>query len=162
VSKAHILKPTLNQADIDLLMQSMRLVFPTKVEFERRFEQVDQRFEQVDQRFEQMERRFEQVDQRFENTGKETNQRFTVMDLNFAEINQRLDEIEQQQSIKYDNVITLLDDVMVELKTIREEQVMLTHRSQRHTDQIGKIKSRATNHEKRIGKLELAVNFDQA
>ncbi len=169
VSQTSTLTPTLNQADIDLLMQSMRLVFPTKVEFERRFEQVDQRFEQVDQRFEQMERRFEKIDQRFEQVDQrfaqidqrfeQMEQRFTIIDVNFTEISQRFDEIEQQQSIKYDNVITLLDDVLVELKPLREEQVVLAHHSQRHTGQIGKMQSRATNHEKRIKKLEVAADF---
>lgn len=135
-------------------MQSMRLVFPTKVEFERRFEQVDQRFEQIDQRFELIDQRFEQMEQRFE----QVDQRLTINDVNFAEIKQRLDKIEQQQAIKYDDVITLLDDVLVELKPVREEQVMLAHHSQRHTDQIGKIKARATNHEKRIKTLEVAIS----
>lgn len=102
VPKTPTLKPTLNQADIDLLM----LVFPTK-----------------------------------------------------AGADQQLEKSEQRQSIKYDNVITLLDDIISELKTIREEQVMIAYHSKDHTDQIAATKSNVKNHEKRISKLELVANF---
>ena len=102
MSKTPVLKPTLNQADIDLLT----LVFPTKAETDR-----------------------------------------------------QLEESERRQSIKYDNVVTLLDDIIGELKTIREEQVVTSHHLAGHNDQIAATKSDVANHEKRIGKLELAANF---
>ena len=99
VPKTPNLKPTLNQADIDLLM----LVFPTK-----------------------------------------------------AGADQQIEESEQRQSIKYDNVITLLDDIIGELKIIREEQIVIAHHSKNHTDQIVATNSNLKNHEKRISNLEFA------
>jgi hypothetical protein len=102
VSKTSSPKPTLNKADIDLLM----LVLPTK-----------------------------------------------------AEVSQQLEELEKRQLAKYDAVITLLDDVISELKTVREEQIITAHQSKQHTDQMESTEHRLVNQEKRISKLELAANF---
>lgn len=56
-----------------------------RVDFEKRFEQVDKRFEQVDKRFENVDKRFEQVDQRFEE-----------MEKRFDRIDERLDRVDKK------------------------------------------------------------------
>lgn len=64
-----------------------------------------------------------------------------------------LDEMEQliREEIKYlptkDEFYGKMDEVMVELKTIREEQTAFTDKISEHTDTL-------ENHEERIVKLE--------
>lgn len=62
-------KPTLNQADIDVLIKT----FVTKDDLvnatltvSKQLEQVDIHLDQVDKRLEQVDKRLEQVDQRFD------------------------------------------------------------------------------------------------
>jgi hypothetical protein len=152
VSKTSSLKPTLNQADVDLLMAGINKRFDG---VDKRFTDIDKRFTDIDKRFTDIDKRFTDIDKRFADIDRQ----FVVVDLNSTEIKNRFDEMEKQQSIKYDNVITLLDDIIGELKVIREEHAVFAQHSKNHTDQLEENEFELVNHEKRINKLELTANF---
>ncbi len=50
------------------------------------------------------------------------------------------DEFRQEMSVYNNNIMTMLDKVMGELKTIREEQIVSSYQLKRHTDEIDYLK----------------------
>ena len=50
------------------------------------------------------------------------------------------DEFKQEMSVYNNNIMTMLDKVMGELKTIREEQIVSSYQLKRHTDEIDYLK----------------------
>jgi len=87
-----ILKAQINHIhhlDIDMREE----IKTSRLDMDKRFEQVDRRFEQVDKRFEQMQanmdKRFEQVDRRFE----QVDRRFEQVDKRFEQTGKHLESM---------------------------------------------------------------------
>jgi len=111
-------KPTLNNADINLLNKILDARFNTQDQrlnerfetqsklIDRRFEKVDKRFETIDKQFEKVDKRFETMDKRFETIDKQfekVDKRFETMDKQFEKVDKRFDQQNKSMENRLDN-----------------------------------------------------------
>jgi hypothetical protein len=81
--------------DIEKLIKRMELVFPTREQFDKRFNAVDEKFAVIDERFDAVDEKFNAVDERF----NVVNDRFNIIDEKFAVIDERFDAVDERFNI---------------------------------------------------------------
>lgn len=101
-------------------------------------EQLDKKLTQkIESNSNAIERLDNKLTKRFDDFEKDINIRFAGIETRFSQIETRLDEFEKKTEERFDRMFNLIDKVMGELKTIRQEQIVHT---QRHDDLDKKIK----------------------
>lgn len=102
--------------------------------FDPKFESIDKRFNSVDKKFESVDKKFESVDKRFE-----------IFELRIVlAFNRKMDEIKDYMVEQRSEIASIKDEIMGELKIIREEQTILNGRSAK----INQIEDRMEDLEK--------------
>ncbi len=89
-------------------------------EMHQRFEQVDQRFEQVDQRFEQVDQRFEQVDQNIASVRLEVQDLRTEMHQGFAHMQQSINDLRHWSETKIEQLQQDFSHMRLDMAGLRD------------------------------------------
>lgn len=82
-----------------------------------RFNEHDQRFDEVDERFDAIDRRFEEVDARFE-------------------------QAERQNAQRYDDIMTVLDNLQHRLVKIDDDHVAMIQWLKRHEERLDALEAK--------------------
>jgi len=117
-------KPTLNQADIDLLNALL----------DKRFGEVDKRFGEIDKRFGEVDKRFDSLPEQIENIA-----RLVVREETPEILEEKIKHIPTR-----DEYLTGQSEIMKELKDMREEQAA-------HLALHDRLEKRVERVEKKVG-----------
>ncbi|MGD9129094.1 MAG: hypothetical protein PVJ09_01215 [Candidatus Woesebacteria bacterium] len=113
-------------------VQLLKATFLTKKEANSRFRAIEGRLGNVESRLDKVESRLDKVESRLDN-----------IENRLDAVENRLEKIEN----KVNQLLTLVSDVMGELKAMREELPIIVYRQAEHSDQLAM-------HEERIVTLE--------
>ena len=125
-----------------------KVVDPKFESIYKKFESIDKRFDSVDKKFESVDKKFDSVDKKFESGDKKfesIEKKFEIFELRILlAFDRKMDEIKDYMVEQRSEIASIKDEIIGELKTMREEQTILNGRSAK----INKIEDRMEDLEK--------------